>query len=163
MLCICSVWSRSLFLVMLSYCSWLVKEYQLQFQVSNFPAYGSLATLLFRLLQSCLSLAATFLMQQLRRVSLSPQLETGPASEVKMSALWVRRCMARAALEALEGTGRLSKVCVLTGSDWRGSEVWMSILHNCRGTISCMEMCQPAWVDNERLLIVVTCGAGISF
>lgn len=31
--------------------------------------------------------------------------------------------MARAALEALEGIGRLSKVCVLTGSDWRESEV----------------------------------------
>lgn len=112
----------SLFLVMLSYCSWMVKEYQLQFQVSNLPAYGSLASLLFRLLQSYLILAATFLMQQLRRVSLclSLQLEAGPASEVKVPTLWVRRCMARA---ALEGIGRLSKVCVLTGRDWRGSEV----------------------------------------
>lgn len=51
---------------------------------------------------------------------LSLQLETGPASEVKVPTLWVRRCMARA---ALEGIGRLSKVCVLTGRDWRGSEV----------------------------------------
>lgn len=71
-------------------------------------------------------------------LSLSLELETGPASEVKMWALWVRRCMAGAALEALEGIERLSKVCVLTGSDWRESEVWMSILHNCSGTISCM-------------------------
>lgn len=51
------------------------------------------------------------------------QLETGPGSKVKVPALGEELHMALLLPAALEGTGRLSKVCGLTGSDWRESEV----------------------------------------